>query len=173
MKQFKDAKGDTWTVEVNGATVKRVKEHLKGDLGDLEFLSRCDAEIALKVDLLYVVCLPEADKRGIQDIDFAAQLGGEALFDAMEVLWESLIDFFQKLRRTDTAEQIREYREKTAQAIELQRKIVVRAAEELGQKMEGDELGTRIDDAIKTLGKSFVNSLRLPESIPNGERSEK
>ena len=70
MPQFKDAKGDTWNVVVNGGTIKRAIDLLKVDIGDPlsgdpPMLTRFDTDIAFKVDLLFVTCLPEADRRQI------------------------------------------------------------------------------------------------------------
>jgi hypothetical protein len=121
MPQFKDAKGEAWTVVVNGGTIKRALDRLKVDLGDPlsgkpPLLTRFDIDIAFKVDLLYVACLPEAEKRGIADIEFAERLEGDALYAASEAFLEALSDFFQKLRRTHVV-----------RAIEKQRAIVARA----------------------------------------------
>jgi len=105
VKQFKESKGDTWTITVNGGTVKRALDLLKVDLGDPlagspPLLTRFDMDIGFKVDLIYVACMPKADKRAVTDVQFAERLEGDALYAASEAFLEALADFFQRLRRT-------------------------------------------------------------------------
>ena len=72
-----------------------------------------------KVDLLYVVCLPDADKRGVADVEFAERLEGDALYAASEAFLEALADFFQKLRRTHVVRAIEKQREVVAKAVQM------------------------------------------------------
>jgi len=168
MAEFKDAKGDDWDVVINGATIKRILDHLKVDLGrpleaaggSMPLLTRLDTEIALLVDVIYVVCLPQADQREIEDVEFAERLDGEALYAAHEALLEALTDFFQSRRRPETV-----------RAIGIQRKTVARAVKLAEETFASEEFAKAIDRKLKTLGKSFVNSLRSPESSPSREPS--
>lgn len=158
MPQFKDAKGEAWTVVVNGGTIKRALELLKIDLGDPlfgdpPFLTRFDTDIAFKVDVLYMVCLPEAQRRNVADTDFAERLEGDALYAASEAFLEALADFFQKLRRTHVV-----------LAIEKQREIVARAIEMAEQTLASDQFSRRMDEELAELGESFVSSLQSPVS---------
>lgn len=163
MPQFKDAKGETWTVTINGGTIKRALDLLKVDLGDPlagdpPLLTRFDTDIAFKVDLLLVACLPEADKRGIKDIEFAERLEGEALYAASEAFLEALSDFFQSLRRTHIV-----------RAIEKQRELVRRAVETAAEVIASSEFDAKLDAELEELGRSFVNSLQSPESTRSRE----
>ena len=160
MVQFRDAKGDVWNVVVNGGTVKRALDLLKVDIGDplagkLPTLTRFDTDIAFKVDLLFVVCLPEADGRGVSDVEFAERLEGDALYAASEAFLEALADFFQKLRRTHVV-----------RAIERQREIVVRGVEMADRTIASNEFGQRIDSELEALGESFASLLQSPASDP-------
>jgi hypothetical protein len=166
MKQFKDTQGDTWLVTVNGGTIKRAHALLEIDLGDPlsgnpPLLTRFDTDLAFKVDVLYVVCLPEADQRGISDEDFAARLEGDALYDASEAFLEALADFFQKLRRTHVV-----------RAIQKQREVVARAVQMAEQTLGSEQFDQRIDAELAGLGESFANLLQSPASIPSRGRSE-
>jgi len=168
MSRFKDAQGDEWNVVVNGATIKRALDLLKLDLGRLTesfdgkppLLTRLDLEVALLVDVLYCVCLPQADQRGIKDEEFAERLDGEALYRAHEALLEALADFFQKRRRTEVV-----------RAIAIQRTTVARAVELAEQAISSEEFARLIDRELETLGESFASSLRSPGSTPNPEPS--
>lgn len=165
MKQFKDAKGETWSVTVNGGTIKRALDVLKVDLGDPlagkpPLLTRFDTDIAFKVDLIYVACLPEAEKRGVKDVEFAERLEGDALYAASEAFLEALADFFQCLRRTHVV-----------RAIGKQREVVERAVEMADQAIGGEEFNAKVDAELKELGDSFASLLQSPASSPNREPS--
>ncbi len=166
MPQFRDAKGDVWNVVVNGGTIKRALDLLKVDIGDPlagnpPTLTRFDMDIAFKVDLLFVVCLPEADSRGIADVEFAERLEGDALYAASEAFLEGLADFFQKLRRTHVV-----------RAIERQRQIVVRGVEMADRTIASNEFEQRIESELAALGESFASLLQSPESAPKTTPSE-
>jgi len=166
MRQFQDAKGDTWTIAVNGGTIKRALDLLKVDLGDPlagdpPLLTRFDMDIAFKVDLLYVACLPEAEKRGIGDAEFAERLGGDALYAASEALLEGLADFFQSLRRTHVV-----------RAIEKQREVIRRAVEMADQTIASDQFNAKLDAELAELGESFASLLQSPASTQSREPSE-
>jgi len=153
MKQFTDAKDDTWNLVINGGTIKRALDLLKVDLGDPlagdpPLLTRFDTQIALKVDLLYVACMPEAQKREISDIEFAERLEGEALYGASEAFLEALVDFFQNLRRTHVV-----------RAIRKQQDLVRRAVQMADELIGGEEFEAKIDAQLEELGRSFASSL--------------
>ncbi|NQU26446.1 MAG: class I SAM-dependent methyltransferase [Candidatus Nealsonbacteria bacterium] len=161
MKQFKDAKGDTWSVIVNGGTIKRAMDLLNIDLGDPlagkpPLLTRIDTEILLLIDLLFVVCLPQADQREIKDAEFAERLEGDALYAAHEALLEALADVFQKLRRTHIV-----------RALQKQREVVARAVRLADETIDSDAFDAKIDAEMEELGDSFASLLQLPESTPS------
>ena len=156
MPQFTDAKGDVWRVAVTGGTVKRAAEILHVDIGeplagDPPLLTRFDTDIAFKVDLIYVVCLPEADKRGITDLEFAERMEGDALYEASEAFLEALTDFSRRLRR-----------EHIATAIEKQRAVVRRALDLASRTVASDEFDRTLDAELAELGESFASLLRSP-----------
>lgn len=102
MKTFTDTCGRTWTVSVNVATVKRVKDLLGVNLmeaitGDL--IQQLEVDPILLVDILYVACKGAADANGVSDEDFGQALGGDALEKATDAFLEELIDFFPEAKR--------------------------------------------------------------------------
>lgn len=102
MHAWKDTEGRTWSVTVSIDTIKRVKALLKIDLleaatGDL--LARLADDPVLLADVVYAVCQPEAETRGIDDTAFGQALGGDAIDDAADALLGALVDFFPKRRR--------------------------------------------------------------------------
>jgi hypothetical protein len=165
MPQFKDAKGDAWSVIVNGGTIKRALDLLKVDLGDPlagtpPLLTRFDTDIVFKVDLLYVACLPEAEKRGVSDLEFAERLEGDALYAASEAFLEALSDFFQKLRRTHVV-----------RAVAKQRELVARAVEVTERTIGSPEFDEAVERKFTELGESYASLLRSPGSDPKSTAS--
>lgn len=110
MHKFTDTAGDSWVVEINGGTVRRAERYLGIDLGkpragDRPWLSRFDdaEEIAFKVDLIYVICMPQIRERGWTDEEFAELLAGECLREASVAVYGALTDFFLQLGSRENA----------------------------------------------------------------------
>jgi hypothetical protein len=102
MKTFQDNAGRTWTLSVNIATVRRVRDILGVDLLDIDegdlFTKLADNPILLG-DILFVLIKPEAEKLGISDEDFGYAMGGDAFEAASDALMVDLIDFFPTPKR--------------------------------------------------------------------------
>ena len=105
MRSFKDSTGALWEVSINIGTVKRVKALLKDDAGKPVDLSRLLedgfkgyaallGDLSLFVDVLYVICKPQADREGVSDVQFGEAFGGDTLEVAADAFREELIDFF-------------------------------------------------------------------------------
>ena len=97
MQSFKDNSGAEWNVEVNMAAVKRVKNATGVNIVDLdnqEIMERLKDDLIFLVDVLYLICKPQADERGITDEAFAALIFGDVLEHAVAAFLESYIDFF-------------------------------------------------------------------------------
>ena len=110
MKSFIDNKDRTWMLEVNVATVKRVRALCRVDLNSIveldknnkpsaELLERLSSDPVLLVDVLYAVCKPQADKLGITEEDFGEAMAGDAIEQATTALLEEVIDFFPESKR--------------------------------------------------------------------------
>jgi len=99
---FSDSAGRVWTVSISVGTVTRVRSMLNVDLmqaieGDL--VPQLMNDVVLLCNVLYVVCKPEADARGISDVEFGESMGGDALGDGEEALLEALTFFSHPSRR--------------------------------------------------------------------------
>jgi hypothetical protein len=102
MKTFKDNAGRTWTVDVNIATVKRVKSMLDIDLLKIvegELLDKIVLNPVMMCNVVYVICKPEADKQNIDDEQFGYAMAGDALEYATDALLKELVDFFPESKR--------------------------------------------------------------------------
>lgn len=170
MKQFPDSASPpkTWTLSLNIGAVKRIRDLLKVDLmqlheGDPPLIQRLTDDVVLVVDVLFVLCKPDADAAGITDEQFAGRLGGDAFRLAWEALQEELVDFFQQLGKPETAKVIRAQAKvvKTTSAA-MDRKVVDLEAAAL-RMIDQKEAELDVDALIlqSSRGKS---SMALPES---------
>ncbi|HOI57049.1 MAG TPA: hypothetical protein PLP01_17490, partial [Phycisphaerae bacterium] len=102
MKTFVDNAGRTWTVAVNVDAIKRVRtlcavnllEIVEGDL-----LGRLANDPILLCDVLYAVCKPELDAKGVSDEDFGRAMGGDVIEAATAAFLEEMVGFFPSPKR--------------------------------------------------------------------------
>jgi len=137
MQQFTDSQGRTWSVVVNVSAVKRVRDLLGVDLlgvANGELLSRLADDPCLLVDVLFVLCKPEADAKGVMDEDFGRGMVGRVLDEASSALMKELLDFFPSAQRAKAlgkmAGKIAEQQAALSQAAEAIRPLVEAAAQE-------------------------------------------
>ena len=93
---FKDLHGNKWTVEVNMATVKRIKDSLDCNIADLnnkETMTKLADDIVFLVDVIYLCLKPQLDEKGISDVEFGQSLDGETVNQASEAFMEAFIAF--------------------------------------------------------------------------------
>ena len=109
MKSFTDNTGRTWTLVVNVATIKRVRALCGVDLNSIvevedgkpaaKLLERLSGDPVLLVDVLYAVCRPECEQKGVSDEDFGAAMAGDAVEQATDALLDEIVDFFPAAKR--------------------------------------------------------------------------
>ena len=120
MKTFKDNAGRAWTVQVDVAAIKRVRSLLDVDLMEAvegKLLERLVSDPVLLCDIVYVVCKPEADAKGVTDEDFGRAMAGDALELATTALLEDLVAFFPLARRRLLEKALAKLRELEARAL--------------------------------------------------------
>ena len=158
MKTFKDNAGRTWTVGVDVAAIKRVRSLLDVDLmGAVEgkLLERLVSDPVLLCDVIYCVCKPEADSRGVSDEDFGRAMAGDAIEHATTALLEELVDFFPQARR-------RLLRKALAKLKTLEARVL----EVAEMKLDGPELEAEMEAALRELGGSSGSSPGSSGSTP-------
>ena len=102
MKTFTDSQGRMWNVVINVSAIKHVRDLLGVDLLDVasgDLLSRLADDPCLLVDVLFVLCKPEADAKGVGDEDFGRGMVGGVLDEASAALMKELLDFFPSAQR--------------------------------------------------------------------------
>jgi len=103
MRVFKDSEARSWSLVINVANAKRVRTILGIDFNNVisegfDAISKIVSNSIDLVDVLYVLCKEEADKRSLTDEDFGRSFNGDVLEAAANAFVEELIDFFPNAR---------------------------------------------------------------------------
>ena len=136
MKNFVDVAGRVWVVDVNVATIKRVRslagvnllEVVEGDL-----IERLSGDPILLADVLYAICQPQALRDNVADEQFGEALAGDAISLATTALLESLVAFFPEPRRRLLEKAAAKYRQVQDKAMAM-----------IEAKLESPQLETRL-----------------------------
>ncbi len=159
MKEFTDNADRVWTVEINVTAVKRVRDLLGVDLlsivDDGKLLGRLTTEPVLLVDVIYVLCKPQADTLEVSDEDFGRAMGGDSLEAATTALLEELVAFFPTKRRRLLKRALAKFEEVETKVLEL--------AE---AKLDSPEVKAEIARLLATVGDSSGASPASSESTP-------
>lgn len=101
MQTFTDADGRLWKIALNIASVRDIREKMRGveTLAAVDFLDYAALltslnDVFFAADLLFVVVSKEAEAREIDAESFGRALGGSILFDAINAFVAAYIDFF-------------------------------------------------------------------------------
>lgn len=122
MRTFNDNAGRTWTLAINVDSIRRVRAQVDVDLLQAvegKLIERLAGDPILLCDVIYVLCKPEADQRGISDEDFGRAIAGDAIDHATTSLLEELVDFFPQSRRGLLSKALAKFRHLETRAIEL------------------------------------------------------
>lgn len=166
MKTFTDNTGRTWTLSVTVGTIKRVRALCGVDLASIitmesgktpnvGLLERLAADPVLLVDVLFAVCKPEADAKGITDEEFGRAMAGDAIELAATALLDEIIDFFPEAKR-------KVFRK----ILDASRRFEARSKQALMELLEDPAFDEKIDQALDRLTISSSVSPESPESIP-------
>ncbi len=96
MKTFTDNAGQTWTLVIHVDAIKRVRSLVGVDLLEIvegTLIERLIRDPILLCDVVYAVCKPEADERGVTDEAFGRAMAGDAIEQATRALLEELVNF--------------------------------------------------------------------------------
>jgi hypothetical protein len=146
MRNFIDSSGRVWVVDINVATVKRVKALAQINLLEVvqgELIERLSTDPVLLADVLYAVCQPQALREQVSDEAFGQALAGDVIDRATTSLLEGLIEFFPEPRRRLLEKATAKYRQVQTKALELleanldnpqlEAKILQQLQDELGE----------------------------------------
>jgi len=127
MASFKDLAGNEWTPAVTVAAVKRVRSELDVDLLDLQegaVLQRLATDHVLLVDVIYVICKDKADRNGITDADFGANMRGDILQAATDAFLEELALFFPRQKREVLLSMLKKFRTMESMAMDRMKEVL-------------------------------------------------
>lgn len=135
MRQFKDAKGREWSIEMSVTSARRAKGLAEVDFlriadGHIEGLNPVMSDAALLCDALYALCKPQADALGVDAESFGEGMAGDAISDATSALLGELVAFTPNPRMRAALQRVLNAVE-TAQALRLDR-----MEKELGPALE-------------------------------------
>jgi hypothetical protein len=154
MKTFTDALDRSWQITINVSAVKRVRQALDVNLLDVaggDLLGRLADDPCLLVDVLYVLCRPEADAKGVSDEDFGRAMVGDALDGASSALMKELLDFFPRAQRARAlAKMVLAMNEQKAEIAEAAAALKPLAEAEAAAKTPGDSSGGSPASAAST-----------------------
>ena len=161
MKQFTDNKERSWTLSLNIATAKKVKDAVSFDLlsEDVgEMVGRLAVDPVLLCDVIFILVSDQAARNNITDEDFGEAMAGEAIGKATEALLDEIVDFFPPRKR----KVLRMALDKMEEAEDL----LMTRAEDLISSKTAEEIVEEVINAAED-GSSSGRSPDLSESIPS------
>ncbi len=154
MKTFNDNAGRTWTIAINVDAIKRVRSLLDVDLLEIvegKLIEKLIRDPVLLCDVVYAVCKPEADAKGVSDEDFGRAMAGDAIEHATKALLEDLVGFSPSPRDRANLQRV----------LATTWNVMDRARDLVEKRLESGELEQVVEQALATAGSS---SGAAPES---------
>jgi hypothetical protein len=103
MALFIDTTGAPWSIALNVALMRRIKQQLGVDLlkaiDDPRTLHALSDDVVVLVDTVWLCVESAAKELGVTDEQFGERLNGETLDQAARALMEALVEFFPLNRR--------------------------------------------------------------------------
>ena len=178
---FIDQRGRTWQLELNYSLAKRLR-----DVTSLDFVNYQDGQALLAihdsdeklVQVLWLLCEPQAVALSLVEEEFGGGLGGDALEQALEALEQALLNFSRPARRQAIAAIRDKAHELVAAQVELtQTKLRSPQVQQLMQAKLAEasaQIDRQIEEQLKTVstsGNSAGSGQASSESIPAPIRS--
>ncbi len=163
MRQFKDNAGRTWTVDINVATLKRVRGLTGVDLMQViegTLIEKFIRDPVLLCDVVYAVCKPEADLAKVSDEEFGKAMAGDAIEAATGAVLDELISFCPSPRDRANLGRVLQA---TNRVMEKARDVTEKRIETLTSEGELDKLVNRL---LQTSGSSSTSAPELSASTP-------
>ncbi|MEL6741643.1 MAG: hypothetical protein AAFP26_13380, partial [Planctomycetota bacterium] len=169
-KTFTDNAGRDWVIEINVASLKRIKGLTGTDLiglavsMDTSVAEKLASDPILLCDVLYAACKPQADEREISDEEFGRAMAGDAIESATVALLEDIVGFCPSPRdRAALGRVLSAMRDARNKARDL-------VDQNLDRMIEGGEMDRVIEEAFnastpRTSGDSSPSVPASPGSI--------
>jgi len=168
MRQFKDNAGRTWTVEINVATLKRVRGLTGVDLMQViegTLIEKLIRDPVLLCDVVYAVCKPEADAATprVSDEEFGKAMAGDAIEAATSALLDELISFCPSPRDRANLGRVLQA---TNRVMDKARDLTEKRIQTLTSESELDKLVNRMVPEPLTSGSSSTSAPEPSASTP-------
>ena len=163
MRQFKDNAGRTWTVDINVATLKRVRGLTGVDLMQViegTLIEKLIRDPVLLCDVVYAVCKPEADVAKVSDEEFGKAMAGDAIEAATTAVLEELVGFCPSPRDRANLGRVLQA---TNRVMEKARDLTEKRIETLTSESELDKLVNRMVPPIPEPPTPGSSSTSAPE----------
>lgn len=160
MRTFTDNAGRTWTIAINVDAVKRVRGMLDVNLLEIvegTLIERLIRDPVLLCDVVYAVCKPEADEKGISDEEFGRAMAGDAIEHATKALLEELVGFSPSPRDRANLQRV----------LETTWKVMDRARDLIEARLESGELDRMVEQALATASASSGSAPASSASSPD------
>lgn len=141
MKTFTDNAKRSWTVEINVAAIKRVRDLAHVDLLEIvegKLIERLIRDPILLCDVVYAACKPQADERGVSDEEFGRAMAGDAIEHATAALLEELVSFCPSPRD----------RKNLGRVLEATNRVMDKARDLIEERLESDQLDRIVQQAL-------------------------
>lgn len=179
LAQFADQRGRTWRLDLNYSLAKRLRE-----VTTLDFVNYQDGKALLAihdsdeklVQVLWLMCEPQAVAANVSEEEFGSGLGGDALEQGIEALEQALINFSRPARR----QAMQAIRDKAHELVEAQTELTAtkirspKMKDLLAAKIQAvsEEIDRRIEEATtSTSGNSAGSGPESSASIQAPTRS--
>ena len=159
MRTFKDNAGRTWTVDINVATLKRVRGLTGVDLMQViegTLIEKLIRDPVLLCDVVYAICKPEADAAKVSDEEFGKAMAGDAIEAATTTALEELVGFCPSPRD----------RANLGRVLQATKKVMERARDLVEKKLDSGELDRLADRLLETAGASSGSAPESSASTP-------
>ncbi len=163
MRQFKDNAGRIWTVDINVATLKRVRGLTGVDLMQViegTLIEKFIRDPVLLCDVVYAVCKPEADSAKVSDEEFGKAMAGDAIEAATGAVLDELISFCPSPRDRVNLGRVLQA---TNRVMEKARDLTEKRIETLTSESELDRLVNRMAPPIPEPPTPGSSSTSAPE----------
>lgn len=159
MKTFTDNAGRTWTTAINVDAIKRVRGLLDVDLLEVvegKLIERLIRDPVLLCDVVYAVCKPEADAKGVSDEDFGRAMAGDAIEHATKALLEELVGFSPSPRDRANLQRV----------LATTWNVMEKARDLIERRIESGELEKVVERALASAGSSYGAAPESSGSTP-------
>ena len=167
MRQFKDNAGRTWTVDINVATLKRVRGLTGVDLMQViegTLIEKLIRDPVLLCDVVYAVCKPEADAATprVSDEEFGKAMAGDAIEAATGAVLDELISFCPSPRDRANLGRVLQA---TNRVLDKARDLTEKRIQTLTSESELDKLVNRMVPLPQEPPTSGSSSTSVPEPL--------